>query len=656
MTANKTTKKRFPMRSSKYSPQPQRKLNQTNRLITAAVTTLGALALSATSALAFTNFLANPGFETGAVAPWVQYNDVKGSYYSIDSTNGFVYGSDTIHEPAHSDPYALKEWGTWWGSFVQTHTISQYVPAAANSTWSADIWAFTATPDNLQNNNYAHLQVSFHDASTNLLSEIFYSSVIDTNAPVNTWIHLAATNSLDGTTNLTAPDGTAFVRFGLFFSQDALQSGGSVYWDDANLIKTAASDPEISSSPQNQTVIYGQTTAISVLASGRTPLSYRWQKDGVDVSNGGRISGATTATLTIASATTADQGNYSVIVTDTAGSLPSPSSGYLTVLDPGILTNPVSLVKAEGQSAIFTVEAVGSGTLTYAWCKGATPLSNGGRISGADSTTLTIANLTVADSDDYSVIVTGAGQANSAVASLYVKTVPEASNLIRNGGFESELTYWTTWNGRTAVTAPPGAGETNYNGSQICSIYGTGNGTWNGVNQSFAVTPGAVYKASAWFLMSAENPIIGASEAWLEVNFYVNRNLITSFPSPYITSNSVAGVWTNLVVPYAVAPAGADEARCQINYHAMDGGGAIYLDDVSFWLKIPVTITPSLSGSNLLLSFPTQIGVSYQVLYKDDLSDATWQVLTTLTGDLSGQADVSTPRGSTKRFYWVNTL
>jgi hypothetical protein len=77
---------------------------------------------------------------------------------------------------------------------------------------------------------------------------------------------------------------------------------------------------------------------------------------------------------------------------------------------------------------------------------------------------------------------------------------------------------------------------------------------------------------------------------------------------------------------------------------------------VSFWLKIPVTVTVSVGGANNLLSFPTQIGVSYQVLYKDDLSDVTWQVLATPTGDLSGKTTVHTLRTTAKRFYRVVTM
>jgi hypothetical protein len=611
------------------------------------------LTLSAASARAFTNYLANPGLETGTFTGWL---DSYNSSHAVDSTNGYVNTSPTIHEPAHSGAWALKVWGTWWGGFVQTHTLSQYIPAGPNSTWSADIWVYTATPDNIKGANYTSLLVGFCGATSNEFSVVGYSAQFDASSPVNTWIHLVATNIVDGTTNLVAPDGTVYIHFYMPFTQDAAQSGGSVYWDDANLIKTASTDPEISLSPQDLTVIYGQKATFSVIASGRTTLSYAWQKDGNPVSNGGRISGATTATLTISNATTADMGSYTVTVTDNAGSLPSPSGGYMTVLDPGILTNPVSLNRIEGQSATFTVAAAGSGTLTYAWYNGAGPVNNGGRISGADTATLTISNLAVADSDSYYVVVSGAAPATSTTASLYVTSQSQASQLIRNGGFESGMTYWTTWNGVAQETTTSG-GEPIYDGAACCGIWGTGGGTWNGINQSFTPTPGYIYRANAWFLVSAGGPLSDAATAWLEVNFYNQGNLLNSFQSPIISSNSVVGVWTNVVVPQMVAPAGADEVRCQINYHAGGGGGGlIYIDDVSFVLRIPVTIAPSVSGTNLVLSFPTQVGVTNQVLYKNDLSDANWQLLQTVVGDLSGQANVSTPKNLARRFYRVNTL
>ncbi|WKL03689.1 immunoglobulin domain-containing protein [Paenibacillus amylolyticus] len=71
--------------------------------------------------------------------------------------------------------------------------------------------------------------------------------------------------------------------------------------------------PAITSQPSDQTVTEGQTATFSVTASGDTPLSYQWKKNGTD------INGATSSTLTVTNAQSVDAGNYTVVVTNTAG-------------------------------------------------------------------------------------------------------------------------------------------------------------------------------------------------------------------------------------------------------------------------------------------------------------------------------------------------
>ena len=60
----------------------------------------------------------------------------------------------------------------------------------------------------------------------------------------------------------------------------------------------------------------GSDASFSVTATGIAPLSYQWQKDGVDLTDGGRITGANTTTLTIASVMKSDEGGYKCVVTD----------------------------------------------------------------------------------------------------------------------------------------------------------------------------------------------------------------------------------------------------------------------------------------------------------------------------------------------------
>ena len=76
--------------------------------------------------------------------------------------------------------------------------------------------------------------------------------------------------------------------------------------------------PVIAAQPANITVTELQAASFSVTASGSAPLSYQWLR------NGAPVVGATSATLTIASALAADHGaRFSAVVTNSAGSVTS---------------------------------------------------------------------------------------------------------------------------------------------------------------------------------------------------------------------------------------------------------------------------------------------------------------------------------------------
>ena len=92
-----------------------------------------------------------------------------------------------------------------------------------------------------------------------------------------------------------------------------------------------AEPPQVTAHPVDQTdVAPGSDVTFSVTATGTKPLSYQWQKDGVNLSDGGRISGATTATLTITGVTESDEGGYRCVVTNSAGTATS-NTATLTV-------------------------------------------------------------------------------------------------------------------------------------------------------------------------------------------------------------------------------------------------------------------------------------------------------------------------------------
>ena len=83
--------------------------------------------------------------------------------------------------------------------------------------------------------------------------------------------------------------------------------------------------------PVDQTdVVLGSNVLFSVTATGTAPLSYQWQKDGVDLTDGGSIIGASTSSLAIVDLMESDEGGYRCVVSNVAGTDTS-NTAVLTV-------------------------------------------------------------------------------------------------------------------------------------------------------------------------------------------------------------------------------------------------------------------------------------------------------------------------------------
>jgi uncharacterized repeat protein (TIGR03803 family) len=81
-------------------------------------------------------------------------------------------------------------------------------------------------------------------------------------------------------------------------------------------LEIMVSPPFITAQPVSQTVLAGSTVTFTVGAVGDLPFYYQWMKNGTNLVDGGNISGSTSGTLTISGATAADDGAYSVVVSD----------------------------------------------------------------------------------------------------------------------------------------------------------------------------------------------------------------------------------------------------------------------------------------------------------------------------------------------------
>lgn len=82
------------------------------------------------------------------------------------------------------------------------------------------------------------------------------------------------------------------------------------------------SGPGIGTHPAGATFFTGSTIALSVAATG-SGLTYQWRRNAVDLGNVRGITGATSATLSIPGAGSFDAGTYTVVVSNTCGSVTS---------------------------------------------------------------------------------------------------------------------------------------------------------------------------------------------------------------------------------------------------------------------------------------------------------------------------------------------
>ncbi len=113
---------------------------------------------------------------------------------------------------------------------------------------------------------------------------------------------------------------------------------GCVGSDQVTITMGAA--PTITTQPISQTSGTGTDVSLSVVVSGTGPFTYQWQKGGVDLSDGGNISGSQTDELIITSAQTSDSGNYTCIVSNFCGDVTSDIA--VLTITPEPVTGPVN--------------------------------------------------------------------------------------------------------------------------------------------------------------------------------------------------------------------------------------------------------------------------------------------------------------------------
>src|SRR5205823_3242331 len=77
-------------------------------------------------------------------------------------------------------------------------------------------------------------------------------------------------------------------------------------------VLTVLSPPVITANPTSATNLVGSTVSFSSAATGTSPLTYRWLKSGVILSNSARVTGASSNILTITNLQSSDAAGYAL--------------------------------------------------------------------------------------------------------------------------------------------------------------------------------------------------------------------------------------------------------------------------------------------------------------------------------------------------------
>ena len=180
--------------------------------------------------------------------------------------------------------------------------------------------------------------------------------------------------------------------------------------------------PSFTTQPQGVTVNTGAAITLAAAASGTPTPTFQWNK------NGTPINGATSATLTIASAQAADAGTYTVTATNGVGSPVTSNSAVVTVsapvatgVAPVFAQSPLAQNVVPGATVALNVTATGTPAPTLQWRK------DGVAISGATKSSLILSGVTAANAGSYTVVATN-GVGNAVTSSAAALTVASNAN------------------------------------------------------------------------------------------------------------------------------------------------------------------------------------------------------------------------------------
>jgi hypothetical protein len=218
-------------------------------------------------------------------------------------------------------------------------------------------------------------------------------------------------------------DGRELVKYDLASKEEAVLvaavSLGHADWAvETTPVEPPLTAPQINSIWASSSVWLGRSIEFRVGASGNPLPGYRWQMNGQDLADSDHLSGVSQSTLTIHAARWDDAGIYTVIVSNTMGSV----TGQVTTLAvselilPQIVQSPFSQRVDQGAPVVLEVSVTGTAPMTFQWLK------DGVALPGQTNASMRIASAQSGDSGLYQVQVGNAGgTVFSSAASLEVR-------------------------------------------------------------------------------------------------------------------------------------------------------------------------------------------------------------------------------------------
>jgi hypothetical protein len=416
--------------------------------------------------------------------------------------------------------------------------------------------------------------------------------------------------------------------------------------------------PTITTQPAAQTVAVGGNVSLNVAANGSAPLSYQW------LFNGAPISGATDSAFLKAGVQNTDAGNYSVQVTNAAGTALS-STALLTVLNPPVITTqPLGELVAAGLNVTFSIVASGSAPLSYQW------LLAGKAIAGATDSSYTKLSVQVADAGSYSVQVANpVGRALSSAAVLTVLGPPAITTqpLSQAVAAGSNVTFGVVASGTAPFTYQWIVGGTPIPGATDSTYTRLNTQTADAGNYRVQVANGAGSTLSSVATLTVNNPPVLAAVTDQTIHagtllMLTNTATDLDVPAQNLTFSLDPGSPANatinptngvLVWSPSLSQAGTSNL---FTVRVTDDGAPSLSATVSFTIDViaPLSVSSvSLSNATIVLIWQSIPGVTYRVEYSQDPSAGSWQVLGTNTVATGRQTSLTDTIVPSQRFYRV---